>query len=309
MREAFQPLHPLLQLLLLIMAGFGALFVCFMLSLIPFMAMGVAVFEVIGTERSLSDLEILMLKCIQIGQAIGLFVVPYLLFRWLVGGQTDYRLTKARGGLFSALVFAAIMLSAFPLVNLLAEWNSHLALPEFMQGIEDWIFSTEQDAERLLRKLLDMDTVGDLAFNLFLIALLPALGEELFFRGMMQPLLLRSIRHYHIAIWVTAFLFSFFHLQFLGFVPRMFLGALLGYAAHWSGSLIVPMVGHFIYNGLNVVILWYIGIETLDSEVETLGANQGELQVTLISLGMVALGMFVLYRRTMAQQKTPQPID
>jgi len=106
------------------------------------------------------------------------------------------------------------------------------------------------------------------------------------------------IKNEHAAIWLTAFLFSFFHMQFLGFFPRMLLGAVFGYAAHWSGSLLLPMVGHLINNGVAVLIAYFIGVEALSPEVETLGANEGQWMIALVSAGVLMAGMWVVRKRS-----------
>lgn len=302
MKQQLQSLHPLFQMGLLILLGFMALFVFFMLSLIPFMVNGMDVFEVLQRQADLSDAEVIMLKSVQIAQAVGLFLTPYLLFRWYTNNAA-YSIGRMRGGVGVVALFAVVMLTAFPLINLLAEWNGQMVLPEFLAGVDEWIHEKEEGAERLIRSMLAMDSIGDLLFNLFLIALLPAVTEEMFFRGMIQPLTLRMTRNYHVAIWLTAFIFSFFHLQFLGFVPRMLLGALLGYAAHWSGSLVVPMVGHFLHNGLAVLVMWYIGVDALDQEVEQFGANEGEVSFALFSAGIMLAGMSLFYKLANRKQK------
>ncbi len=296
MREALKTAHPLIQVGILTLLGFGAMFVLLSIVFVVLMLLGQPM-TVLSDPSALTDpksMGVMTLKVLQIMQSIGLFFVPYLVFRRVIGGPA-YDITAVNGRWSMLLVFAFTMVAALPLINFLAEWNSNLNLPSFLSGVEEWMRSTEQDAERLIKTFLTMDTVGELLFNLFLIAFLPAICEEVFFRGMMQPLILRSVKNAHVAIWVTAFLFSFFHMQFLGFFPRFILGAVLGYAAHWSGTLMLPMVGHLLNNGLAVLATWYIGIDAMQPKVETLGANEGEEMIVVLASAVVLAGMTSLY--------------
>lgn len=88
------------------------------------------------------------------------------------------------------------------------------------------------------------------------IAIIPGIGEELLFRGVLQNSLHRVTKNKHIAIWVAAFLFSAIHIQFYGLVPRMMLGAVFGYLYVWSGNLWYPMIAHATNNGLAVIIAY-----------------------------------------------------
>ena len=116
------------------------------------------------------------------------------------------------------------------------------------------------DAEDLLKEVTEyitqFDSTGQFLLGIIVIAVLPAVGEELLFRGCIQNQLFNITRNTHLAIWITAFFFSAIHVQFLGFVPRMLLGALFGYLYFWSGNLLVPMLAHFFNNGLQIFLLY-----------------------------------------------------
>src|SRR5690606_9694418 len=92
-----------------------------------------------------------------------------------------------------------------------------------------------------------------LAINLLMIAIIPAIGEELLFRGGIQNIFYKWFKNPHIAIWAAAILFSAIHVQFYGFIPRMLLWALFGYLLVWGKSIWYPIIGHFINNGSAVV--------------------------------------------------------
>jgi membrane protease YdiL (CAAX protease family) len=297
MREALKNAHPLVQLSALVLIGFVSLFIFLGAVMIPFVfsGTGIGFLSNPGSVSDPNDSAVLVLKLMQIMQALGLFVIPYLVYRSIHKQDNPYALVSINGRLGMILVFSLTIVSALPMINFLAEWNSGLTLPESMSGLYDWIRGMEADAEALIRIFLSMDSVDDLIFNLILIAFIPAVAEEVFFRGTMQPLILKVVKNYHVAIWITAFLFSFFHMQFLGFVPRMILGAVFGYAAHWSGTLLLPMVGHLINNGLAVLITWYIGIDAIEESVETIGANEGDALFAVLSSTVLIAGLTAIY--------------
>jgi membrane protease YdiL (CAAX protease family) len=87
------------------------------------------------------------------------------------------------------------------------------------------------------------------------VAVLPAIGEELLFRGIVQNELKALFGNPHVAIWFAGFLFSFVHFQFFGFFPRMLLGVVLGYLYHWSGNILIPMFLHFMNNAITLITM------------------------------------------------------
>lgn len=267
------------------------------ITMIPFLIKGYSM-DALAAGPSLSETDvdaIFFLKVLQIVQTLGLFITPYFVYRCFLQEDHYKTIRLPYVGILSAVIFGFAMFSAFPLINFLAEWNSELVFP--IESINTWIQQTEKTAEHLIKLFLGTKSIGGLVFNLFLIALLPALGEELLFRGTFQPLMLKTFKgNYHVAIWVTAFWFSFMHLQFLGFFPRMLLGAVLGYAAHWSGSLMLPMIGHFVNNALAVLVAFFIGIETLDSNAETLGSTTDQIQLVMLSILLLCGGIYLVYR-------------
>ena len=298
MRNGLSASPPLVQLIVLIAAGIVSMGLLLGVYMLGLSVAGVDLSFVSNLGR-ISDpfgLEATSLKVLQIIQAIGLFVVPYLIYRQL-DPSPRYSLRPPSSQWKSLLVFALVMVAALPVINFLAEWNAQLQLPEGLASIQDWIAAREKDVEALLEVFLVMESPWHLVMNVLLIALIPAISEEVFFRGSVQPLLLKMVKNHHLAIWLTAFLFSFFHMQFLGFVPRMILGAVFGYAAHWSGSLIFPVVAHFINNALAVTISYLIGKAYISDNLETIGGGECEWGMVALSVLALGAGMTFVYQR------------
>lgn len=167
------------------------------------------------------------------------------------------------------LVVVAAIGFAFPIsISPLAEWNINLKFPEFMKEFEDWAMQEEERLAKLTDALTDFKSIGDLMIGILVIALLPAIGEELVFRGMLQRELWRSTQNVHLAIWVSSAIFSAIHMQFYGFIPRLLLGALFGYLYYWSGNLLIPMFSHFFNNAFAVVMVYMNHLKLIDINIE-----------------------------------------
>ena len=248
------------------------------------------------------------LKWGQLVQTAGVFLLPPLIcavifdsnynpFRWL-------HLNRGADGL-SVLLAIAIMLCALPGINLLADLNGRLVLPDCLSGVEQWMKQYEQAAEQLMERFLQANNLWGLLLNLGLIALLPALGEELTFRGTLQQLLGGKPGEQgltwktHLAIWITAFLFSAIHMQFYGFVPRMLMGAMFGYVFVWTGSLWLPVLMHFTNNAMVVIVNYCFDqiAPECKNYADTLGAGT-TWWLGLLSLVLTSLGLLIFYRRT-----------
>lgn len=157
----------------------------------------------------------------------------------------------------------AFLLIAYPIVAKSYEINKLWELP-------DWMSKAEDQTAELLKKLLTMNSIGSLLLNLIVIAIVPGIGEELIFRGIIQKELGSYFKSPYVAIILASVIFSAFHFQFEGFLPRMFLGLILGLLYYWTGSLWVPIIVHAFNNGMQVVMTYFnpaMATEDLESSI------------------------------------------
>ncbi len=218
----------------------------------------------------------------------GLLVAPALLLVAKKKSLKDlFAIPSSKQSIYLITVFVTI---TFMLVNSpFIEWNASVHLPGFLKGFEEWARNREDFATEITGFLTTFDGTGQLLVGLLVIAVLPAVGEEFVFRGLLQPQLSKSTGNIHLAIWISAFLFSAMHIQFFGLVPRMLLGALFGYLYYWSGNLWVAMLAHFVNNGFSVLMLYFHqqGVSKLDmnsTESAPWGIVAGASVVTFILL-------------------------
>jgi hypothetical protein len=150
-----------------------------------------------------------------------------------------------------------------------------------------------------------MDNYKDLVLNLFVLAVIPALGEELLFRGLLQKMFNELFKNKHIAILVTAAIFSAIHMQFYGFIPRMLLGALFGYLLVWSGSIWVPVLAHFFNNAMVVIFSYLSSKSLLPFDENTIGTENNHMILLIVSSAIVGGLLFLLSKSTVPiQEKT-----
>ena len=200
----------------------------------------------VGMMKFTKQSEIDAVKFIQMFSSIGLFITPTLLYAYLCDFDLKLKLNFNRQTLILSI---AIMLLISPFIAFIYEWNLSFNIP-------NWMLVFDNNAEKITKHFLKMNTIGDLFFNLLVMAIIPALGEELLFRGYLQQKICHWLDKPHFAIIITAILFSAIHMQFQGFLPRFVLGIVLGYLFYWSGSLWLPIIAHFLNNAIAVTFAY-----------------------------------------------------
>ena len=236
----------------------------------------------------------------KIGQGISsifMFVVPPIVYYFITRKEHQmhdlgFRSINRPWPLFLLAAIALVFVS-MPVTDLLGRWNESMKLGPAFEKIEELIKMLEDSAEKLTEQMLNVDTVGGLLFNLIVIALIPAVGEELTFRGVLQQGLTRRMNP-HIAIFLSSAIFSFIHFQFYGFLPRLFLGMLLGYMFYTSGALWTCMLMHFLNNGSAVVVYYLNNKGIINVDVEHLGQTQSVWLLVGSAVATVALIVWCL---------------
>jgi membrane protease YdiL (CAAX protease family) len=299
---AFREMKPFSQLMFsmfVILVSFLAFMLISVVVAIPFL--GVDSLKNLAVLNDMTNPETLTtLKYFQVVQSIGLFIVPPFILGWLFYGKTvEYLFLNKPFQSSSVFLVFVMMFFAAPFINLLGELNASMVFPEWLSGLESWMKNAEENAEMLTKAFLKVDSVGGLVFNLFMVALLPAVGEELLFRGVIQRIFTRWTRSYHWGIWIAAALFSALHMQFYGFVPRMLLGVLFGYLLAWSGSMWLPIIAHFLNNAIAVIGMFLIDKNIIKPEIEEIGTASGSYYMAAISIVLVGIFLVLIKRQNL----------
>jgi hypothetical protein len=238
--------------------------------------------------------NIQFLKYLQTLQAIGLFIVPAFIIAFLFNPKANTYLKFNSISIRSVLFATIIMLASIPIINSLNVLNESMQLPDWLSGLESWMKEKEMSAQELTEAFLKMDTLGSLFFNILMIGILPSIGEELIFRGIFQRLFAEWTKNIHLGIAIAAILFSAMHMQFYGFLPRMILGVLLGYLFYWSGSIWVPILGHFV-NNTTAVLIYYFYADNMTKDIENFGAGKETFVFLILGLVVVIPLLYKFY--------------
>jgi len=243
--------------------------------------------------------DIAFLKFYMMSQTATLFLVPaiILLMKMKPEGQSGY--PEFRPPRLNEVVLVVVMtFCVFVITGFTGEINALLDLPEWLSGLEEWIMKMEDDSEQLMEKLMVVKTFPSLLLNIFMIAILPAIGEEILFRGVLQKIFVRLLKSGHFAVWLTAILFSALHLEFLGFLPRLVLGLVFGYLYLWSGKLWLSILAHFVNNAVPTIAAFIYGYENVMKTAET----EIWKQAFFLPIPVVIMFVILFYIRNSNQQ-------
>lgn len=299
LKGSFSQYSPVSQLFLSLIIVLGSfLLTMFAGSVLAYFIYGINILSATQSVDIYSDtVNVSILKFYQSVYSIGMFIIPPFIFAYLVHHKVkEYLYLQQKAKLRNIILATLIIIVSLPMINFLAEINSLLHLPDFMASIENWMVATEEQAKVMIEKFLEMKSVPDLLVNLLVIAIIPALGEELLFRGVIQGIFSKITKNVHWGIVITAFLFAALHMQFFGLLPRMVMGILFGYLLIWSKSLWVPIIAHLVNNGLAVFAKYSISKGNLPQEIETVGANDNFFIPGILSIIFVLILMTYFYR-------------
>jgi membrane protease YdiL (CAAX protease family) len=282
-------LSAFLRLVLLILGGFILAQLAAMLILFA-SAGGVS-------SDAVSNLSPNTIKAVLLISHIFTFILPCLLFIHLNYQDKKWQILRLSKGfeLSTLLLCIGFIAVSYPAVTYSYTVNSWMPLA-------DWMVSQEENTAATLEKILKMDSLGVFFFNVFLIAIIPAIGEEVLFRGLVMDFIEKSSKNVHLAIWGSAIAFSLFHLQFQGFLPRLLLGALLGYSFYFSRSLWVPIILHFLNNAAPIVALYFFGNDL--AAINPADSTEIHWAAGLASLLIGITVGFLIYKKTKSNEFT-----
>ena len=256
---------------------------------------GISMFDVADISKWSTNPKMLTyVRGMLLLQFLGLFLIPSLLFGYFSDPKPLQYIGIKRPvkPLYWVLGIASLII-AIPLV----EYTGLINRQVNFGGLQKWMQSMEDEALQQIKFMLGKRTISELITNIIFISLFAGIGEELFFRGVLQRLFIKAFKNPWLGIIVTAFLFSALHVQFFGFIPRFLLGILLGAMYWYSGSLLVAIVAHFFYDAF--FITWaYFQPQIIDDTGSSI--TQGTIQIVLAlgSAALVALLVWIMKKNS-----------
>lgn len=201
-----------------------------------------------------------------LGMFLGFVFLPVLYWNYFKTNDTPSPLIiNVPRQTWLIILSVGLLLASIPMIEQLSLLNKGLSLPSSLGKLETLLRATEKGAETLTQILVQYKSLPSFLLVFVVIAIIPAIGEEIVFRGIVQKELIEQWGNKHLAIWVGGFIFSFIHFQFFGFIPRMLLGVLFGYCYLWTNSLWIPIAMHFTNNALTLIITSFFSRSFLSS--------------------------------------------
>ena len=267
--------------------------VCLLVALVAG-SVGIMIFSACnGMDYTQVAADTNYLRIYQILSSLIIFVIPALVCAKLFDDNLKQGLYLNQKLDYKALIISLVaMLVALPLTSCLTDWNLHLSLPDFMSGIEEWMRQKEEHAKVITEKMLITDSFGIYLYNIIVLAVVPACSEELFFRATLQKFI--TIKRPILAAMVAGMIFSAFHLQFYGFLPRFALGFMLGVMLVCTNNILVPMAAHFLNNFMAVTAYYVAGGDIEMAENQSIAI---QIPLALASAAAVVSLFYLLWKK------------
>jgi len=237
----------------------------------------------------------------------GIFFVPALLFSYCATKKW-FSYSKANRIAPPQMMGYVLILALFilPIITCFGFLNEQITLPESMQKIEVWMREMEEAGKVFTKTLTANSTFPILLTNIIIMALLPAIFEEFLFRGTIQPFFTKWFTNKHLAIILTAFIFSVIHFQFYGFIPRFLLGIYLGYLLIWGKSLWLPIIAHLMHNAVSIIIDFIAQKQGIDLEAIDINQITVFFPGVLLCTFVVLVGIYRLWKASLKSTQITQ---
>lgn len=187
--------------------------------------------------------------------SLGTFIVPGILFMFLIS-YTPFKYIKANklpSLLWIAATIPVVFTGTFA-VDLLIRLTELIPFSSIDNALVKALLQAEEQSMKGYEAFLAFESLGGFLLIFILMAVMPAIGEELIFRGLIQNIFLKSYQNSHVAVGFSAFWFALVHAQLTNFFALMFMGIILGYLYYWTKNLWIPIIAHMFNNGLIVII-------------------------------------------------------
>ena len=194
----------------LIMILMGGILVSMVGFLVCRIGLGISFDDLSGMLANVGDpANVGLLKFFQVLQSLGMFILPPVFIAYSLNDKPfQFLQLTAKPALRMLAVVCGVILVSGPVIEWVSLLNQQLVLPSWLGSLESWMRTSEDQATEITKAFLTTKSIGGLLGNLFIVAVLPAIGEELLFRGVLQKLIQKMTGSSHWGIWITAILFQ-----------------------------------------------------------------------------------------------------
>jgi membrane protease YdiL (CAAX protease family) len=228
-----------------------------------------------------------LLLTLQAITASSAFIVAPLLYLHIFTQQSFSALFQWHQSYVAPILVTLGLVLVFMVVNTwFIQWNMTIQLPAWLSVFEVWAQENEATLQKITALLTSFDSLIELGVGVLVIGIIPAIGEELLFRGLVQNICHKLTHNSHLAIGISAFIFSAIHLQFYGILPRFLLGVLFGYIYWWTKDLLFPIVAHLFNNTCVLLMLFLHQQNIITQDISTLQAPPGPVLIFFAAMGV-----------------------
>lgn len=262
--------------------------------LVP-MLTGVSYTDIIGINADSSAKELQAYKLLQMCLNLIMFAGTAFLYTYASHPDRAVYLGFRKIKRPSLVLFVVVLILAnIPIILQLAHWITELDLNAAAT-------KAHNDAQKQMEALMKVHTLPDVLLTLIVFAVVPAFGEELFFRGVLMRFIHKQTKNIHFAIFLSGAIFSFFHGQPYNMLSILIMGMLLGYIYYYSGSIWVSIIAHFLHNAVQIIMSFFAVNGIIAEGMET--EDSFEWYVLVVAFA-VAVGAFYLLKK----KATPLPL-
>lgn len=243
--------------LFLIFTLFSVLFFNLFFGIVLNFILDINVEDFVRKIQNKETLNINYLKGLKLNSflnTLSIFLLPSLFYFFFFKKNHFLSIKRFSFNYRNLLLLLTICLLSMPVVSKLQQINMSIDL-SFLFG--ENINQISSRNEYMMNALLSTSSWEGLMLNVFLLALMPAISEEFFFRGVLQSLLIQKTKKAVFSVFFVALIFAFFHMNFYNIIPIFYAGVVLGFLYYWTASIWVPIIFHFIFNLLNILMNFY----------------------------------------------------
>ncbi len=238
--------------------------------------------------------EISVFKLLQFLNQLSVFIIPVVALAWFIRKEEPYFICfQNTPNINQFVAIILLFVASMPLVQYSLDINSQMQLPASMHSLQEWMREKEDLAANLTNKFMKTTELSSYFVNLLIMAIIPAIGEELLFRGLLTRWISKLTKNMHINIIITSIIFSAFHLQFFGFIPRFLLGMLLGYTYYFTQSIWSSILLHFVNNAMMVTVYFWVYRNAVDVNPDEVGSVHNIYLVIVSAFAIVGILKYI----------------
>lgn len=193
-------------------------------------------------------------RLLQVFTTFLVMALPAFLSTYAGGGDAMQKLGfRQKSGIVQLGIIVLMVFFGFMLGDALSELNKMIPLSA---DLEKTFKEMERNYSDQVMAIASMKSFADYFLSLVVLAVLPAIFEEMLFRGSLQQIMIGITRNAFLGILITSIIFSAIHISYYGFLPRLALGMMLGYIFYFSKNLWLSIAGHFLQNAYTLTVLF-----------------------------------------------------